>query len=417
MLKKIHIAFFAILLVVISSCKDDTSPILTLQTPEQIDNEVILKWDVMQVPGFQYYMVMRASDGKNYNVINDIVNKSSDAYDQNITTFSDTSFPFTDSLYYKIIAVGDEMVSSGDYLIRVKKPLMLPGDISNVSYMPEENKILVFGYESSKGYTLKLYDFTNYQLINSTSINLTTTGSSVFFGKYNGKYECYFYNSWNSKFYVYDALTLQKTDSMNYWNSYATFFSNDNGLIYANSGSYSTHIIDRQSMTYTYYNGNKYIRYLFYNKEENKLFGTGSYDNWIVKFDLDESGNIVGENLFSLNSYADPMFVENSNLFLQNYNSSYILNFYDTDTGEQHNLDLSSSVYLNNLYKKFNVIYAFAIYSNTVYCISATDFSLIKTIKTRVSPQKLFSDENYLYLVGQYDGNSIVDKIRLIKSK
>ena len=224
---------FAISLFAVS-CKKDMPQTLVLHTPQQIGNAITLTWEQSEVSGFQYYMVMRASDGKNYTIINDIVTPTSDAFHKEITTFTDYTYPVeVDSLYYKVMVVGNETALSGNVLFRNEsKATLLKGDFEQVYYIGEENKLSVITYYNN-GYKLKVFDLQSGQfLANEANIYLSYSTSWCLWGKYNGTTELYNYDG-NSTMYVYNAETAQQITTLSMpsvW--YEPYASNNNGIIY-----------------------------------------------------------------------------------------------------------------------------------------------------------------------------------------
>ena len=391
----------------IVGCKEEIQTVQSLTTIQD-GNEITLKWIPTSVSGFKYYRIMRASDGQHYSTINNVDSLGSDAFNKNITTYTDSNFPYVDSIYYKVMAFGDEIISSSNVCIHVKKPIMISQNITNAYVLPEEKKIIVYAENWSNSY-MYLFDYTTNQSINKVKINIHSSGSAVFFGKYNGKYEFYFFDSWNDNIYIFDALTLTQIGSVYFWNSYPMFSTNNNGTIYSNSGSYSTTIIDRKNLKTTSYQGSNYIEKLYYMNVNNKLLGSNY--NKIVLYTLDDTGNITAENPKSFNYSSNPIYIENSNLvYWGDYGSRKIIN---TDNWQENTLSISNNGYkeFSTLYSTKNVIYACANYENKLYCFSMTDFKLIKTVDIKFTPNKFLSDSNYLF----FYGNSIVDKIKLVQ--
>ncbi len=394
-----------------AGCKDEIQSIQSL-TVVQNENEIVLKWEPSNVSGFKYYRIMRATDGQHYITINNVDSVGSDAFNKNITTYTDTSFPFVDSAYYKIMAFGDQIISSPNVCVHINKPITISESIGNAYIMPEENKILVYGSNGSNTY-MYLYDYTTNKLIKKISLFVYSSGSVIFFGKYNGKYEFYFYDSWNNKLNIYDALTLTPIAYMSYWSGYPMFATNNRGTIYANNGYSNTDIIDRKKLTFTSYLNSYYINQLSYMNINNKLLGS-NYRN-IVLYTLDVNGNITSEILKSFDYSSNPIYIENSTLvYWGYYNSKKIIN---TDTWQENVLTLPTNAVkdFTTLYATKNVLYACTNNESKLYCFSMTDFKLIKTIDIRLIPNKLLSDSNYLFFYGYSNGLNIVDKIKLIQ--
>ena len=314
------IFIFAILLS-IYSCKEDEALTLTLHTPQQVDNTIALKWDETNISGFQYYMVMRSSDGKYYQTINDITTTTSDAFQRGMTTFNDNSYPLgVDTLYYKVMAIGNETASSKDLCYVIESPIvLLKGSFIDMFYMDESEKISVLYYDySSYKSLLNVFDLkTGIFSPESVNVDLSSSVNWYLWGKYNGKTEFYNYDS-DYSIYVYDASTLQTSSTLQVpgymW--YQPFATNNKGMIYI-LDYYSLYSISRASNTYTQYESANYSYddKLYYNSKDNKLYAV-DYNQTKI-FDLDDEGNVTGEEVYNMGSiYSKPLYVENSSFFI-----------------------------------------------------------------------------------------------------
>jgi hypothetical protein len=408
-----HLLYIVFSLFLLAGCKDDIQTV-QFSTAVQDGNEITLKWTPSDMSGFKYYRIMRADDGLHFNTINNVDSVGSDAFDKNICTYTDSNFPYVDSVYYKIIAFGDEIISSPNLCVHINKPITISENISNAYVMPDEKKILVFGYNGSSSY-MYLYDYVTNKLINKMRLDVYSSGSTVFFGKYNNKYEFYFFDSWNDKIEIYNGLTLTKITDMSYWGNYPMFATNNNGTIYSNDESSYTYLINRKNLTTTTYQGATYIEKLYYMNVNNKLLGTTSYYNKVVVYALGDTGNITSEYIKNISYSSNPVYVENSNLIYCGNNG--IKKIINTDTWQENTLPFPDNVdnEFMYLYSAKNVIYACTGYENKLYCYSMTDFKLIKTINLRFVPTKLLSDSNYLFFCGYYNGSYIIDKIKLVE--
>ena|SRR5665647_1645095 len=147
MLKK-HLLIIVLPLLLLVSCKDDIQTV-QISTATQNGNEITLKWTPSNVAGFKYYRIMRASDGQHFSTINNVDSVGSDAFNKNITSYIDASFPYVDSVIYKIMAFGDDIISSPNICVHIKKPIVISQTIQNAYILSGENKMLVFGYDLS----------------------------------------------------------------------------------------------------------------------------------------------------------------------------------------------------------------------------------------------------------------------------
>jgi len=408
---KKHLLYIVSLVILLVGCKDQIQTV-QLSSAIQNGNEITIKWMPANISGFKYYRIMRASDGQHFSTINDADSVGSDAYNRNITTFTDTSFPYVDSVYYKIMAFGDEIISSQNILVHIKKPIQISESIENAYIIPGENKMLVYGFNGSNSF-MYLFDYTTNELIKKATINVYSSNSAVFFGNYNGKSEYYFFDSWNDRLNIYDGLTLTPNASMAFWNGYSVFTTNNNGNLYSTNGSYSINLINRQNLVTTTYQSSNYINQLYYISADNTLLGL--YYNKIVLYSLNYNGDITSENYKNFNYSGYSIYIGNSNLiYCGDTGSRIILN---TNNWQENVLSIPNNVYkeFTFLYSAKNVIYACTNYENKLYCFSMTDFKLIKTIEIRFIPIKLLSDSNYLFFYGSSNGINIIDKIKLVQ--
>jgi hypothetical protein len=427
---KAKIIFFFAVLLLVSSCNDNESPTLELHTPQQVDNTIVLNWEQTTVSGFEYYVVMRASDRQNYTVINDISTPTSDAFHKEITVFEDRTYPLTvDTLYYKIMAIGDETVLSRNICYAVENPAkLLKGDFFDMYYLEETDQISVLSYNYGYGdrYKLKVFDVKTGQFSPNEASIYSLNSGRYFWGKYNGITEFYNYDYNMTLLSVYDASTAQQITTLQvpgyswYGAAYAT---NNRGEIYMFNYD-NLYIIDRTTGTQTsYLSINSFDSdKLYYNSKDNKLYAV-SY-NRILTFNLDEASQVVGEDIYQLdNGYSTPLYIENSSLFVVETSSG--IKILDMNTKTYHNTELTQMPRIALL--KNNIIYAtdnssrgiISIGDNyypqpTINLLSADNFKRIKTIPVRVTPAKMVANNEYLYLLGQYGYELyLLEKIKL----
>ena len=430
---KTKLFYIVTVLLFAVSCEDKNNlpQTLVLHTPQQVDNSITLNWDELDVPGFQYYMVMRASDGQNYAIINDIINPSSDAFHKEITSFADYSYPLdADSLYYRVMAVGNQTAMSKNILFRNEnKVSLLTGQLLGAYYLEEAGKISVIThsndtYDENK---LKVFDLQSGQFLpNESAISLSSSVSWCTWGKYNGKTELYNYDG--NVIAVYDAATAQpittlSTDYYNFWNDPCT--TNNKGMIYI--FGYYLYMLDRETGTYTqYYPTNQlyWADFLYYNSKDNKLYAIDD-NNYgrIITFNLNEDGSVASDNVFTItNNNSTPVYIENSSLFIVKTNGQF--NFLDMNTGTYYPTDLPvlssypspKVIFYNNAIYFTNVIHSISSDSrgNLIYKISTSDYKIAQTIPLRTTPIQMFIANGYLYYLGQYNSNSyFLDKIKL----
>ena len=403
------ISIFALLLLV-SSCEKDKPQTLVLHAPQQVDNTIVLNWEQANISDFEYYMVMRSADRKEYEIINDIVTPTSDAFRREVTTFEDRTYPLgIDSIYYKIMAVGKDIQSSQGLCYRIEQPVrFLKGNIRDVHFIDETNKVSVLLYDN--GYKLKIFDLETGQFSsNAAQIDLSYSTSWYLWGENNEKNELYNYH--NDIIYVYDLSTLQQVTTLHppfIW--YAPCTVNNKGIIYFYYDNY-LYLLNRITGDYTQYQliDNFYANHLNYNPKDNKLYARN--DVRIQIFILDNNGNVTDEVMYTMEyNYYNLKYVENSSLFVVSIGSDHKI--LDLNTKILHNTSLTrmpNIIILNDSY-----LYVTDQSSRNIYQLSAENYSIIKTIPVRVVPEKFFVSNGYLYFFGQYEYDTyIIDKIKI----
>jgi DNA-binding beta-propeller fold protein YncE len=215
--------------------------------------------------------------------------------------------------------------------------------------------------------------------------------------------------------YVYDASTAQPVAQLNtpgyVW--YEPFVANNKGQIYI-FDTYWLSIIDRATNTSSTHSTdtNVYPEFLYYNAVENKIYAIG---NGYLILTLNEEGKVLTEERrsFPANVYSLELFIENSSLiFVRSEDKLKILDLNDgtclsTGLTEASYYSSPKAILANN-----NIYVANG--TNQIYKLSATDYSVIQKINTRVTPQNMFIANGYLYYLGQYQSNSyLLDKIKL----
>jgi hypothetical protein len=406
-------------LVFFLSCEDDAPRMLTLHTPQQVDNSIVLTWAQPDISGFQYYMVMRASDGKNYNIINDITTPTSTAFRKEITSFTDYTYPLeVDTLYYKIIAVGNEPASSENVLFRNKnKVLLLTGNYIDMYYIEEENKISVVTSSNVSPYnSLKVFDLQSGQFLpDEAGVYLSSSCSWIMWGHYNGKTEVYHYPS-NNTIVCYDAATARQITTIAIPDMcYDPYTTNHKGMIYFYG--YYLYLVNRATGNYTQYQPTHQLSWpdhLYYNPKNNKLYALRNYsNNNIMILNLNEDGNILNDEIFQIvDDNSTPVFVENSSLFIVTVGGQ--VKILDMNTQTYHTTDLTDLPFLYGLKAVLvnNSIYLSA-GTNKIYKISTVDYQTSDIFTIRVIPRKLLAADGYLYYIGQYGNNFLLDKISL----
>lgn len=404
-----YLSFFFIIFT--TGCKEETLSVVTLSEPIQSENTIVLNWKPENIKGFRYYSILRATDGQHYFPINNTDSVGSDAYNQNITSFTDASFPFVESIYYKIQVFGDEIISSKNMIIYIRKPFSFEQPITSAFIIPETRKVLIYtGYDNTKMY---LYNIETGLIENEVSIHNEVTGSQMGYGKYNGNYEFYFYDSWNDKITIYDVLTMKQVGVLSMSASYPYIISDKNGniFIFSSYSSSNVTIINREQLLKTNYYYSSSFLSLKYCMEKNTIKAICSTK--FVEFNLDVHGNMTPFSTRDIPYYDYNQFIENSELIYRgNSGSRKII---DTNTWQEFTLKDENNAYYDFtiLYSKNNVLYAAR--SNRIYCYRLPDLRLFKMINVRFSPVRFLSDEHKLYFFGAYNGQNILDNILLVQ--
>jgi hypothetical protein len=398
------------------SCKSDSPGAITLHTPQQNDNSIVLNWDKTGIEDFEYYMVMRSHDKNKYNLINDISNKSSDAYNADITTFTDNTYPVgTDTLYYKIIAMGKtQTAQSSNICFSAKQPVIISGnnDIRDMYYIPEADRISIFCNTAAGN--LKTLDLETGEVLFDTPLNTYASNRKYLWGTYNGQTEFYFYD-YNNKIYVYNAATAQKVmeiECPSYpWNSKLAV--NNKGQIYVFDGHRTLYTINRETGKYTEYKASTSLSgygYLYYNHAASKLYAV-NMDNYAI-FSLDGQGNITGDTKYNYPVNINNIIDAGSQLPILSSSEGYkILNLH---TNALHNLQLPAGYVLSVACLAGNSLYIACEYNNVICQLSAIDYKFIETYKTRSEPLRITASKDYLYYLEWHDYNKyILNKIKL----
>ena len=417
---KRKIIYILTIFLLLFSCKNEEIISIILNTPQQVGSTIILTWEKTDIKGFEYYMVMRSSDKQHYNVINDITNKSSDAYKIDITAFTDSDYPLeADTLYYKIMAVRNGKTATSQVICyKVENKIKLfSGDFKDMHYISETNQISVISNDYSTDYQTRLNIFdlqTENFLPNKAIIDLSYSNCWYFWSKYNEKTEFYNFDG-NDKIYVYNAATNQKVASLHLsiWFGYSPFAANNKGQIYIYD-AHRLYIINRTTGTHTTYQTDKYVysKYLYYNSNENKLYAIGENGYHILS--LNEQGNVVNEELHNFPANIDiysVLLIENTSLILAHFNND--VKIFDLKNKSLYSTDLQY-YYYNRACMVENKIYVSYYYDNKICQISTTDYKITKNYSIRVSPISFFVVNDYLYYLGEYGYKTyIFDKIKI----
>lgn len=391
------------------SCKDDEVVLINVEQIIETELGISITWTNPHVEGFRFYQVMRSADGLNYSVINTISDKSSDAYKQNCTSFTDLSFPFVDSLYYKVIAVGDESVSSENVLIRIKKPLVFYYVIGQMAAIPGTDKITLTYYNS--GYKLAVADLSTNKVVKEVGIDNIDSYDYLFCRAYKGQPEIYHYNLNNSKVYVYDANTMDLKFITPYrYLSNPKIEVDKNGNIYMFSKSSSSIFsVSRDGVT-KLFNSPTTIYDISYDSISNKLKAVTT--SAILNLNLAVDGTITEGGSINIPSYLYYSILDNTN-YIYRKETSYT-SLYDCNTAVTK--QLNNSVPIANII--FSNGYLYCLPTNNskfIYCYDANTLEFVRTIEFREQIRLMCISHNYLYVGGYYNSSYVVERKELIK--
>lgn len=403
---------FLTIAILIVACNDNDIKIINVQATET-EEGITVEWSKPDITGFKFYQIMRSSDGKTYSVINSISDKTSDSYKSNVTTFVDYTYPFADSLYYKVIAVGDESVSSENILVKTNKPFIVNNQIYSLSAMPKTDNVAFTYYNN--GYKLALGNLSTKKITKEISVNYLSSSDYLTNGKYNNQPEIYYYSYDNYKLYVYDANTLTVKFNSNYcYLSNANIQVGKNGILYMMSrSSGSIYSLNRQSVQQTF-NTSTTIYDMKYDSVSNTLIALGSTS--VLTYNLGTDGTITAAGSVSIPTYSYYSFIQNTNYLYRKETLNTTIYDYSTGISTSLNNDVSfkSIDYKNGYF--YCVPYSS---SNVIYCYNASTFALHKKITFRQQVGVVSFDNNYIYFAGYYNSNYsstyIIDRKELFK--
>lgn len=390
--------FMAILSVLLCSCKDEIVYVLSLESSTNSDEAITLHWANPNMDKFNFYQIMRSTDGQSFSTIATINSAET-------TTYIDSNYPPTDSLIYKVIATGSNTVSSKILKVFLEKKTILSVLPNCIAAIPGQNKIAMV--TNDNGYKLSLFDLDTKTVGNGISVNYS---DYVYFisGKYNGAAELYFYDSYNSRVYIYDATTLASKLSYYVGYSYSNpeLTTDKNGNVYLSSsyGSY-IHSFNRQSSIQSTYisNGVKDIKY---DSISNTLLAVSS--NYLYTYDLSATGTLTLKSTKSIPYCSGYTFVENGNYLFDN-NSYPSVSVYNYVSGTSQTL--SNSSYIKTIYYKNGYLYAInsnnssSYMSNTISCYQVSNMQLKKTITTKAKIYSSCMMDNKIVTTGNYIAN------------
>jgi hypothetical protein len=409
---KKYILFIAIALY-FASCKDEEVKIISIEQATETESGITIKWTKPEISGFKFYQIMRSNNGTNYSVINSISDISSDAYNQEITSFTDYSYPIADSIYYKILAIGDECISSEKITVKTKMPFFVLSQIYSLTAIPGSNNVAFTYYNNS--YKLAIANLSTKKIINQLSLSYISSYDYLSSGIYNNQPEIYFYNSNDDKMNIYNANSFNSILSSGYYYlSNPKTVKDKNGNLYCISKSNSyIYSFNRQGTINSNYTSQT-IYDIKYDSISNTIKVLGS--TAVQTYNLSSDGIITSAGSKTITSYTYYSFIDGTNLLYRS--GSAYTNIYDYSTGLSYNLN--NTIAFGTIYYKSGNFYCIPYESsNKIYCYDSNSLVNKKIITCRASITSSCIDDNYLYITGYFNNNYsscyIIDRKELIK--
>lgn len=413
-MRLIKIILYILLIALFGGCEKEG--IKLPNTPKVYfgNRGIVINWEPSDISEFNYYEVLRSTDGIRFYTINNIDSINSPAFKRSTTSYTDIPYPFEDTLYYKVAVMGvggKELDVSEKASIKVPKPIELGFDPSGVYIMPERNEILIF--KSAWGDTyFYLFDYKNNKILKSLNLKIISTGYAQGFGKFNGNYEFYFNDGSDFKMDIYDALNLSYKSSFNYFATYTNISSDNSNHIYYNVFN-NIEVVNRTTLkSESYYSNNNYFDKLFLMDGQNKLIGF-TYDKILI-FELSNSGHIANETSKVFNNPSSYIYIKGTKyIFGGDYNKRKLIN---TDNWKEQELKGPNNNIMNFslFHVKNGILYAYN--NKMIYCYNLDNLELIEMFPTRVEPRIILSDDNDLLLIqSSFSGRTIIDTMKLTK--
>jgi hypothetical protein len=397
------------LIVLLLGCEKEEIKVLDAPMVYFGNRGIVIDWESIDISGFRYYEVLRSADGIRFSTINNIDSTNSPAFDKTNTSYTDIPYPLENILYYKVAAIGEEIVVSEKTSIQVPNPIELEFDPSAAYIIPGRNEILFFISNWDDTY-FYLFDYKNNMVLKTLHLNIETTGYAQGFGKFNGNYEFYFNDGWDYQMDIYDALNFNYKSSFNFSASYTHLSSDYSNYIYYHYFD-NIYIINRTTLTSeTYNSNNNYFNELYLMDGLNKLIGFTS--DRILLFELGNSGNIISETYKDIDYPLSYDYIKGTKYISGgDYSEPKIIN---TDTWEEFELkdENNKAIDFSLFHTNNGVLYGYK--SRMIYCYNLDNLALIEAFPTRVEPRIILSDDQDLLLIeSTFSGKTIIDKMKL----
>lgn len=417
--------FFALLLCfsfLASACQkeeidnsDKNYPIqLTATIPSR---NVELTWTKTNIASFEGYVVVRSTEP-----IPDTETPPTGAIatisDQDINSFSDSSFPFVEKIYYKVFvkAAGRFLISptvelvTNINLLNLAASFAQPDPENNVVFLTDLNKSQLYRYNYLTD------EFTDSLTLSSLFTIKTALGD-------NGEgLELYISYNNDSRIYVYDAATLDFKTSIIMNGSVISFASGNNGFIYVATDNFNAN-------------------FAVYKRSNKTLVGSanysfGSFDRVLTV--LPGNGLVID----AANSKLDAYTINQSTGAVTNHKEAFVQNnffgsngkittsadgsaFMPFPDGVIYNKDLAATNSLPNPNFTFFSDFAFSEESDKLWAFPNSPFEMREfaypsldgptTKPLNYSVVRAFPDGDQLILVGlvfnQFTTQTIVDRL------
>lgn len=418
---------FVLCLTVFISCeKDDSENGIAISDITATENGVLIEWNKAKTNDFLYYEVLRSYDGVHFNTVNNIDSLNSPAYNVNYTRYNDFyargKWPNW-KLYYKVAVIGrngNEVMLSNKVALDTHQPFNMPIRARKAYLIPDKKQLLFFENEWTNS-QIYLYDYNNNKILQQKQLNIYSTGDSYGFGKYGDTNEFYFYDGYKSVLNIIDVHTMQEVASVPFDGSYAELITDDKGHIYYTDLN-GVVMLDRNTLTKSYYSLGARIDDIHYSADLQSLFGINRSPSGIWRMELDDSGQIIADTKWPFEEDFEIQFMRGSDFAVfkkHPFGSEYgVINLKDGSTQILN----SGFKDFSTFYMKENVLYASAYdffnQQQTIYCYPAKDnFRLAKSIPIGINPTQLIIDDDNYLIMFEYNNShaNIMDKIKLVE--
>lgn len=412
MIKKILIAIF--LIATIAGCKKsgkDSTPSQPVKKPNTYSDKIILdtvifkndssklSWSTLDTSNFLKYTLYRIDNGSKVMV--------KEFFKREQTTFVDIYNPRNETILYQVVGSLYSGASISSNAIQFALPALKVQDINPFDVLyNKEDQLLYLITEYGR---IAIYDLKKDTITKTIETNVTTGFSDL--GTFNNKKELYVPRG-DGYVYIYDAITLNKITQINVGTASSSVVFNNNNIFVSHDFSFS---VDNAISVFNRATGGLVTQTGRNNYSRLKKVPNSNTN--LLEISIRESP--VDQDYFKFS--ADGEFLTKE---IDGYHGERPLNpnifeffpdgrHYITSTeGAIYSQDM---VYQGKLAKEYSYTFTtFAINQTsqliyggtslrTIEVYSASNYSNIKSIKTRSYPFKLFDDDNKILCVSKIE--------------